>query len=136
MIISEIKQIIEQQTGVPASFLTGETAEENIAQAKALLAYKREVAEKRPKSTVEEFGEWFNGQIDDQNGVPNGAKDQASEALANLENALKAEGSNYPITKDNGEVMNRSDERPLHDQFKEWLDGKLGYNQNESDWKQ
>lgn len=48
MTIEELKQTIEQRTGVPASFLTGETAEENIAQAKALLAYKREAQQQRP----------------------------------------------------------------------------------------
>lgn len=38
MSIDEFKQTIEQRVGVPANHLTGETAEENIAQAKVLLA--------------------------------------------------------------------------------------------------
>ena len=36
-----IRQEIEKVSGVPASLLTGETLEENIAQAKAMLAYKK-----------------------------------------------------------------------------------------------
>lgn len=62
MDIKQIKDIVEQQTGVPASFLTGETMEENLSQAKALLAYKREQQfnEEKPKTTKEKFAEWFN----------------------------------------------------------------------------
>lgn len=41
MDISNIKAEIEKQTGIPASLLNGETVEENIAQAKAILAYKQ-----------------------------------------------------------------------------------------------
>lgn len=83
--IDNVKREIEQKTGVPASLLTGSTLEENVAQAKALLAYKGEsdaaldqikpypalsdpgellditCADNRP--TVEQFDEWFCNQL-------------------------------------------------------------------------
>ncbi len=75
MTIEEIKQTIEQHTGVPASLLTGETAEENIAQAKALIAYKRELIaykreyeQQRPKTTAEQFSDWIGGQLENTDG--------------------------------------------------------------------
>ncbi len=40
--LQRIKESINRRTGVPASLLTGETAEEVVARAKAVLAYKRE----------------------------------------------------------------------------------------------
>jgi len=67
MIIEEIKLEIEKQTGVPASLLKGETVEENIAQAKALLAYKQEHAEptapQQPQTPAEQFAGWFEQQL-------------------------------------------------------------------------
>lgn len=66
--IKQIKQTIEQRTGVPASLLTGETAEEIIAQAKALIAYKREYEQQRPKTTAEQFSDWIGGQLENTDG--------------------------------------------------------------------
>ena len=40
MSIDELKKDIEQRTGVPAAIIQGETNEEVIAHAKALLAFK------------------------------------------------------------------------------------------------
>lgn len=66
MDISNIKAEIEKQTGVPASLLNGETVEENIAQAKAILAYKQEAgteAPQEPQTPAEQFASWFEQQL-------------------------------------------------------------------------
>ena len=58
----ELKHTIVECTGVPSSLLTGETAEENIAQAKALLAYKREYQNGKLQLPTrhKEHKEWFD----------------------------------------------------------------------------
>ena len=98
MTIEELKQTIEQRTGVPASFLTGETAEENIAQAKALLAYKREAQQQRPKTTAEQFSDWLGGQLEERDRQTAAAfglnyeapeKDPAGAALADIAEAVR-----------------------------------------------
>lgn len=59
MDIEQFKLDIERKTGVPASFLNGDTEEENIAQAKALLAYKRECEQTQPQTLSEQLKEWI-----------------------------------------------------------------------------
>ena len=112
MSLEELKQEIELQTGVPASLLIGETAEENIAQAKALLAYKREAEAQKPKSPREQFAEWING-----GECSNGS----GEALQAIEEKVRVEAGGYPITQDGGEALNMPDMRPTREQFSEWL---------------
>lgn len=60
MTLDEMRQEISRRTGVPAEILTGETAEEQIAQAKAMLAYKKESGGAVKKTEAEQFREWFN----------------------------------------------------------------------------
>lgn len=122
MNIDEIKQEIEKRTGVPASLLNGETAEENIAQAKALLAYKREAEAERPKSTREQFTEWLNAQ---QNAE---AQDTAGAALAQIEERARIEAGGYPILKDNGGAgVDPGDSRTARQQFTEWAEKALAF---------
>ena len=65
MTIDEIKQTIEKETGLPSGLLTGETLEENIAQAKALLLYKGQKApDTSQKTTAQQFAEWAGGVMD------------------------------------------------------------------------
>lgn len=68
----EIREQISEKSGVPVDLLTGDTLEENVAQAKALLAYKRECENiqgnsesgtnqiTRPQTTKEQFANWLN----------------------------------------------------------------------------
>lgn len=130
MTIEELKQTIEQRTGVPASLLTGETAEENIAQAKAMLAYKREYEQQRPKTAAEQFSDWLGGQLEEKNRQTAAAfglhyetpeADPAGAALADIAEAVRVEGGGYPMTKDGGEVSNMPDPRPAREQFADWL---------------
>lgn len=121
MTIEELKQEIEQRTGVSACLLNGETAEENIAQAKAVLAYKKEHEAQRTKTAAEQFGAWFNA----LQGIE--APDAAGEALADIEKTARAEAGKYPITRDGGEVTGLPDPRSARDQFVEWFDNITAY---------
>ena len=122
MSIEELKQIIEQRTGVPASLLTGETAEENIAQAKAILAYKRDLDTQTPRTAQERFAEWLNASQGKED------QDTAGATLAEIEDAARMEAGGYPAVQDNGEVTGLPDPRPARDQFAEWLGQKSAFN--------
>ena len=122
MSIEELKQIIEQRTGVPASLLTGETAEENIAQAKAILAYKRDLDTQTPRTAGEQFAEWLNASQGKE------AQDTAGAALAEIEDAARMETGGYPAVQDSGEVTGLPDPRPAREQFAEWLGQKSAFN--------
>lgn len=137
MTIDELRQAIQQRTGVPADLLTGETAEENIAQAKAMLAFKREREAQRPKSAREQFAEWMTGNVEDRNRrmadmiglqyVPPEAPEEA--ALAELEEITKTEAGGYPVIKDGGQIStdNLPDPRPAREQFAEWFGQKTAF---------
>lgn len=116
MNIDELKTAIEQGTGIPASLLTGETEEENIAQAKAFLAYKRESEATRPKSTREQFKEWLNA----SQGIEE--PDTAGAALEEIQEALRVEAGGYPKVPDGGTPAGDfPDPRPAREQFAEYF---------------
>ena len=120
MKIEDIKREIEQRAGVPASLLTGETVEENIAQAKALLAYKREYEQQRPKTTAEQFGAWVDAQLGKE---PQEPQDAAGAALAEIEEAARRDAGGYPIVPDGGQIdiSRLPDARPAREQFADWF---------------
>lgn len=123
MNIDELKTAIEQGTGVPASLLTGETAEENIAQAKAFLAFKKESEAHSPKSTAEQFGAWFNA----VQGIE--PQDTAGAALAEIQEAVRVAEGGYPKVPDGGEPAgNMPDPRPNREKFAEWLGQASAFN--------
>lgn len=127
MNIEELKQRIEQDTGVPASLLNGETAEENIAKAKALLAYKREHTVQEPKNTKEQFADWFRAQEGEV------VQDPAGAALAQIENELRS----VPVLRDAGEVAHNAAAGTAKEQFAQWLYDKTAWNPRQSadGWK-
>ncbi len=137
MNVEELKQEIAQRTGVPVILLTGETAEENIAQAKAFLAYKREHEAQRPKTAQEQFSDWLGGQLEEkdrQTAATYGLqytpahKDEAGAALAEIEEAARVEAGGFPKVADGGEVTGLPDARPAREQFAEWLGQKTAFN--------
>lgn len=124
MTLEELKQEIAERTGVPALLLTGETAEENIAQAKALLAYKRDAEAdiQRPRSTTEQFTDWLTA----RDGIEQPYT--AGQALADIEERARVEAGGYPMTMDGGEVTGLPDARPAREQFADWLNQKKAFN--------
>lgn len=131
MTTEELKQEIAQRTGVPVVLLTGETAEENIAQAKAFLAYKREHEAQRPKSHAEQFKAWFN----EQYGIEE--QDEAGAALAQIEEQARLDAGGYPSLQDGGSVnVNLGDTRSAKEQFADWLADRTAFDPFKTDgWK-
>lgn len=133
----ELKQEIAQRTGIPAVLLTGETAEENIAQAKALLAYKREHEAQRPKTAAEQFSDWIGGQLEERDRQTAAAfglqytppqKDEAGAALADIEERARVEAGGYPMLQDGGSVnVNLGDGRSAREQFADWLGQRTAF---------
>lgn len=117
MTIEEIKQEISRRTGVPTSFLYGETLEENVALAKAVLLYRKEKRGSATKTTREQFAEWFSGSDE--------VADRTEEAMSNLEEFYRA--SFYPQVDDKGEVANMPEGRPASEQFAEWFGNKTAF---------
>lgn len=121
MNIDELKTAIEQGTGVQASLLTGETSEEVIAQAKAFLAFKKESEDRRPKSTAEQFGSWFNA----VQGIEE--PDEAGAALASIQEAVRVAEGGYPRVPDGGTPQNIEYRQDPRDAFKEWFGDVSAY---------
>ena len=111
MSIDELKQNIEQRTGVPAAIIQGETSEEVIAHAKALLAFKLQEdakagrTESRP--TKELFAMWINGEEE---------KLDPNIALANIEKE-----NSYPNLKDSGELPAGVQKESTQQLFAQWF---------------
>lgn len=126
MTIEELKAKIENNAGVPAVLLNGETAEENIAQAKALLAYKRRTEQEQShnKSTGEQFAEWFSKSagIEAEN-------DPAIQALQIIENEMRI----VPVLNDAGENLNYTAAGNTKEQFSAWLNDRLSFNPMKTD---
>ena len=135
MTIEEIKNEIEKNTGVPGYLLTGETAEELLAQAKALLAYREQ---KKQKSPAEQFADWIGGQLeerDKQIAATFGLQftptqtDPEGAALAEIEEAARVKAGGYPRISDGGEVdpSKLTNQRPAREQFAEWAEQKTAF---------
>lgn len=121
MTLEELKREITDKIGIPAALLNGETIEENIAQAKALLAYRRETAQ-QSKSKAEKFAEWFRA----TQGIEE--PDAARDALNEIEERAKG----YITTPDGGNTFingkDNPDGRSAADQFAEWFAENTAYN--------
>ena len=124
MTAEELKQAIEQKTGISAALIAGDTAEEAIAQARAVLAYRREQEGQRPKSTKEQFAEWFRNQFGET--IP----DTASADLDELAEEERVASGGYPRVRDGGQISadNIPDLRPVREQFAEWFRNETAFN--------
>lgn len=113
--MADIKNLIEQRAGVPAHLLTGETNEEIIASAKALLAYRRDAAPHG--STRERFAAWFN-----QSYNAEAVNAQSAAAFAALAEIERQQAGGYPEIRD-GQPQNFTpgDGRPTREQFAEYM---------------
>ena len=135
MELDALKQLISDKTGIPKDMLTGETAEENVARAKALLAYKKEQGQdsREPKSTREQFKEWCERtQLGD---MPK-QEDPIHAALAGLEEVERLHVRAYPEVKNAGNAGIQEfmyDGRSTRDKFEEWLLPQLGMSASDLD---
>lgn len=132
MTTEEVKQEIAQSTGIPVTLLTGETAEENIAQAKALLAYKREHEAQRTKTTSEQFSDWLDkrgadlGSLEAGRGIQN--QDTAGQALAEIEKQARLDAGGYPTVQEGSADNADIDGGSTKDHFADWIGRQLSYN--------
>jgi hypothetical protein len=124
----EIKQEIAQRTGIPADLLTGETAEENIVRAKALLAFRRNNAQGTPKSTKEQFAAWFR-EVSGQDPQEDGSM----QALKAYEEELRIANGGCPRLSDTGELQNMPDGRTPQEAFSEWFQGRTAFDPRKQD---
>lgn len=131
MTLEDLKTEIEQRTGIPATILNGESAEELIAQAKALHAYRKQYKAEAPKDTRTLFAEW----IKQTEGEPE--TDPAGDALNGLEEELRISNGGYPYMQDGGEVTNMPDPRTPAEQFGEWFSKQAAFDPFKGDdgWK-
>ena len=110
----EIKNEISTYTGVPVELLTGETAEENIARAKLLLAYKQDAQSESKNAQTgtpkEQFTEWISGMM----GIEKPYEEPAPET------------PEYPQVRDAGEVY-LGDTTTAREKFTEWIQDKLAF---------
>ena len=132
MDINELKSEVEARTGVPASLLTGETSEEVIARAKAILAFRKEHAAEAPQTPAQQFAKWMRA----TQGIEE--VDEAGQALAELEDSLRGyslnikDGGNPYI---NGKEM--PDGRSTAEQFGDWMRGQFAFDpfKDKDGWK-
>ena len=116
--LEKVKNRISEKTGIPVDLLNGETIEENIVQAKTLIAMKQKSEDERPKTASEEFSAWMKKQY----GFGN--PDENKDVLSTLESDIMAEFVfGYTNGKDAEEVdhSNFSDGRSVRDQFRSWV---------------
>jgi len=136
MTLEEIKVRIVNDTGIPAHLLTGSTPAAVIEQAQTLLEIKSTTAAKAPRSTAEQFAEWFNSQT----GQESRPADPALAALADIAEEVRVSSGGYPIVRDGGEAaeMRQNDPRPARDKFAEWFYKETAFDpaKGPDGWKQ
>lgn len=95
--IDQVKEYICQKTGIPKELLIGDTVEENVSRAIALLSYRSEkeafVKKEEKKSTSEQFAEWMEA----KEGIER--PDPYTEMINELKNDLLPQPV-APIVKD------------------------------------
>lgn len=113
----ELKQTIENQTGIPVNILSGETDDEIINYAKNLIALKNDFDSKRTKSAREQFSEMMTFETSDQNAI-----------LEEIREQSRIDSGGYPRLHDGGCVnVNVGDHRTPREQFAKWADKKMSY---------
>lgn len=124
MELEQISALISERTGVPAALLDGQTAEENIAKARAIIEYRSKAnpSAERKLTTNEQFAAWLDavmpyGEPQDTN------KDPAAAELDRIAEELRIANGGYPQMEDGGEVdpSRFPDSRPASVQFAEWF---------------
>ena len=122
MTAEEFKLHISEKTGIPIHLLKGETPEEDLIHAQALLAYKKEAEKNRPKTPREQFAEWLNQQ--------DGATDpETDNPLMALKEKLRIANGGYPIVRDGGTPEHTpAAQREPREEFAEWFASKTAFN--------
>ena len=120
MTTDELKNLISQNTGIPAEMLTGETPEENITRARQLLAFKRDNSTQAAEDPGELFANWIRSQTGELEKVKT-----PEAALNEIAEQVRIDNGGYPIIPDGGASnitgFTGQDARPTEEIFKEWF---------------
>lgn len=130
MTVEDFKKLIEQRAGVPAALLDGSTPEEVLAKARSLIEYRGRNEAQRPKTTSEQFKDYFRAQMGEAE-----PKDEAGAALVEIAELLRQAQGGYPLTPDGGEIDHTGlpDPRPAQEQFAAWFSQKTAYDPRRDD---
>ncbi len=119
MTIDEVRQIISERTGVPADLLTGETPEEIVTRAKALIALKVQ-HQNNPQTPKEQFARFMQANFTGEDADPfQDLKDVA-------EDIREASGGYSRKITDAGEASHSSN-GTAKEQFAQFMADKLAY---------
>lgn len=124
MTLEEAKIEIAQRTGVPVDLLQGETAEEYLAHALALKAYKKTTEVNTPvsKSNSEQFADWFKAKYSDEE------EDNTEAELIELKNiAAEADGRLGYFKDASADSAPLPDGRTTSEQFADWFRDRTAY---------
>lgn len=117
---NELKTTIEQQTGIPAALLDGNSADEIITRARDLLSLKRENEPAHPESTKDQFAGWISAQLW-QDPPP----DRATLALDKIADLFKT----APAVFDGGEIDHTGiPDRTPQEAFETYIKNAVAYN--------
>lgn len=114
--IDMIKDAISDRLNIPRDFLTADTIEGNIEQAKAILELTAEQQE--PQTPKEQFGEWAREVF------PSEDEQDAESIMQSIRNEFAA----YPSVTDKGEATYTGDPRSPKEQFAEWFGQRMQFN--------
>lgn len=99
MDITELKDRIAKQTGIPAGLIEGTTPEEIINRSRDLLTIRKEAEAGRERSNSELFADW----VDQRIGEPKQSEaDRSLDALGQIAEAVGEVG--YPEVRDGGSI--------------------------------
>lgn len=128
MNVEELKLEIENKTGIPALLLSGETSEEVISRAKALVAFRRDTQEEQPKSASAQFAKWMKA----TEGIEEPS--EAMTALCILDQIAERErlaSGGYPYLSDGGNPYvngaTAPDPRSTEQLFENWFNNICAY---------
>ncbi len=125
---AELKQLIEQKTGLPAQLLTSENREEILAQARTFLTWKAEQKADPPQSGPDQFAAIVREQL--------GLEEPPDTSIQEL-NIIEDSFANYPKVQDGGAV-DLPYKGSTKEQFAEWAQNKINvYNpfEDSAGWK-
>lgn len=133
--LNELRWKIEDSTGIPAELLKGETVEENISLAKALIVYRAEQEKQRPKDISEQFAEYFKKLNGESVASDPGA--DAMMALLEIEKSYSGDRYSYPSVADGGNPFINGktipDARTPEEQFGDFFRERTVFNPKKQD---
>ena len=125
-VLTEIKEEVSKQTGVPSALLSGNSYQEIADSAKTLIEYKKEYRaqfDKTPKAeptTADQFGDWLSKAHPSHTFLPSNG-DQEAPASVEAEPVRT-----YPVIHDGGEAHFPHIKESTAKLFEEWFNGSLG----------